>query len=142
MQGDGNVHPPLWFKEPLGDISYRVFVDGDDDVREAAACDGCMWPLVPAEGMGLRACIFDGSADTEPGSLIWRRPNITGEIDFYLSSKLLEKEWAEAGNVGRAHYAGGAQHAQVISWSQVIGCLLDGTRHTPQEIKQALRVQS
>ena len=55
------------------------------------------YPIVPVHAKGLKACIFDGDADTtlKPDGA---KGIAVEPIDFYSSSLRLEREWKSKGN--------------------------------------------
>jgi hypothetical protein len=101
IKGDGLRFPP----------------DTYNSQYEWGECPTCeYWPTVVEKVDGLKACIFDNTADPSD-----QHP------DFYTSSQQLATHWANAGNrAAETHYGSGG-HCVQHSFEAIATCLDDGT---------------
>lgn len=103
VKGDGNTWP--------ASIYHPEYV--------TAECQECQYfPIVPTaftDDLGLKACIFDGTAD----------PSAPDPF-FYRSSVALSNVWSELG-MAEEHIFTSGGHCEEIPYEKIISCLDDGT---------------
>jgi poly(3-hydroxybutyrate) depolymerase len=97
-----------------------------DCCSDIETCDACQYfpakpfAVPPSDPLGLKACIFDNTADRLPPDPTSHNPF------FYLSSEQLAAHWRALGNKAETHFKPGG-HCQDIPFAQIASCLDDGT---------------